>query len=68
MTGMELQQAIERVAPGHGARMIFLTGGAFTPLAREFLERTASPTLSKPFDARTLRALVNRMIARHSTP
>jgi len=48
--------------------MIFLTGGAFTPLAREFLERTASPTLSKPFDARTLRALVNRMIARHSTP
>ena len=41
------------------------------PRTRELnaiLERTASPTLSKPFDARTLRALVNRMIARHSSP
>jgi len=64
MTGMDLQQAIERIAPGHGERMIFLTGGAFTPRAREFLQTTGNPTLSKPFDARILRALVNRLLSR----
>ena len=39
--------------------MIFLTGGAFTPAARSFLDRVSNVHLEKPFDARVLRMLVN---------
>jgi hypothetical protein len=29
---------------------VFLTGGAFTPESRDFLERVPNPRLEKPFD------------------
>lgn len=59
MTGMELHAELLRIAPDQAGRMIFITGGAFTPLARDFLEQTAHPRLEKPFDLQQLRALVN---------
>jgi hypothetical protein len=37
--------------------MVFLTGGAFTPAARAFVERVANPCFEKPFDANQLREL-----------
>jgi hypothetical protein len=39
--------------------MVFLTGGAFTPRARTFLDGVANPRLDKPFDMQALRAVVN---------
>jgi CheY-like chemotaxis protein len=39
-------------------RTVFMTGGAFTARAREFLEREAPTVLTKPFDATLLRRLV----------
>jgi hypothetical protein len=39
--------------------MVFITGGAFTHRAREFLDRVPNLCLEKPFDVRNLRALVN---------
>jgi len=44
--------------------MIFLTGGAFTPLAREFLDTVGNVRVSKPFDSAELRALVNERVSR----
>jgi hypothetical protein len=42
--------------------MLFITGGAFTPSVREFLDRMQSRTLEKPFDAKSLmRALQERL-------
>ena len=35
-----------------------MTGGAFTPKAREFLERTSVACLEKPFELRQIRDLV----------
>lgn len=58
MTGMELHAELTRVRPDLAARMVFMTGGAFTPQAREFL--TARDHIDKPFDAATVRALVQR--------
>jgi len=40
MTGMELYAELARRAPDQVAKVVFLTGGAFTPAARAFLERT----------------------------
>jgi hypothetical protein len=38
--------------------MVFLTGGAFTPGAREFLDQISNPCVDKPFDTHTLLAVV----------
>ena len=62
MTGMELHQALDEAAPDQAERTIFLTGGAFTPGAGEFLARVPNPRLEKPFDLRSLRALVRALL------
>jgi hypothetical protein len=42
--------------------MVFLTGGAFTTRAREFLDGTPHKRLDKPFDLAQLRAVINEMM------
>ena len=58
MTGMDVFANIERDVPHFADRFGFITGGAFTPRAREFLENGSHKLLRKPFDARSLRAFV----------
>jgi CheY-like chemotaxis protein len=60
MTGMDLYAEIVRVAPGLAGRLVFMTGGAFTPRARAFLENVVNPCLEKPLDTSKLRSLVAR--------
>jgi CheY-like chemotaxis protein len=62
-TGMDLYAAIDRLAPGQGQRMIFVTGGAFTPRAREFLDRVSNPRIEKPVDFQNLRVLMKNLVA-----
>jgi signal transduction histidine kinase len=62
MTGMDLHAELSRVGGEHAVRMIFLTGGAFTPRAQAFLEETPNLYLEKPFNVRQLRALINDCI------
>ncbi len=62
MTGMDLHAELSRVAPEQAERMIFLTGGAFTPRARAFLDQTPNQRIEKPFHVRHLRALINDRI------
>ncbi len=59
MTGMEFYAALNRLDPAQAARIIFVTGGAFTPAARTFLDAVPNQRVEKPFDAQHLRALVN---------
>jgi CheY-like chemotaxis protein/two-component sensor histidine kinase len=59
MTGMELHASIQRIDPAQADAMVFITGGAFTPDARAFIETMPNRRLQKPFDARTLRSLIN---------
>ncbi|MBI2378151.1 MAG: response regulator [Deltaproteobacteria bacterium] len=58
-TGMELHAELRTLNPAVAERMIFLTGGAFTPAARAFLDRVPNQRVEKPFDAQHLRALIN---------
>ncbi len=62
MTGMDLHGALLALAPELPGRMVFLTGGAFTPKAREFLNRMTNPCLDKPFDNRVLRDLIREVL------
>lgn len=59
MTGMDLHREVHKKEPALANGIIFLTGGAFTPRAREFLDSVSNQRIEKPFDIATLRALVN---------
>ncbi|MEW5847266.1 MAG: response regulator [Myxococcota bacterium] len=61
MTGMDLYAALQRAAPAVVPRMIFLTGGAFTASAREFLARMPNLCIEKPFEPAQLKTAVQRM-------
>jgi CheY-like chemotaxis protein/two-component sensor histidine kinase len=58
MTGIELLEELERVAPDQAERMIFLSGGAFTTQTRERLAELRVVQLEKPVTAKQLRASV----------
>jgi PAS domain S-box-containing protein len=58
MSGMDLHDRIAGLAPEVARRMIFVTGGAFSDRAREFLDRSPNPRLEKPFEAAVLRDAV----------
>ena len=59
MTGMDLHEALVNAAPELAAKMIFLTGGAFSTRARAFLDQAANLHIEKPFDGKALRAIVD---------
>jgi PAS domain S-box-containing protein len=63
MTGMELHAVLARERPDMAARMVFITGGAFTPAARAFLNQVPNPRLDKPFSSDRLRAAVRDVMA-----
>ena len=63
MTGMQLYDRLERIAPELAQRALFLTGGAFSETARLFAERFAERLVEKPFDVPRLRELVRQRLA-----
>jgi len=62
MSGMELYDELARSVPEQAGRVIFVTGGAFTERARQFLAARTNQTLEKPFDAKHLFACVNTVL------
>ena len=67
MTGIELLEELRRIAPAQAARLIFLSGGAFTAQARDQLAELGVLQLEKPVTAKELRASISR-IASGTTP
>jgi PAS domain S-box-containing protein len=61
MSGMDFYDELARRFPAHVERVVFVTGGAFTPAGREFLERVPNERICKPFEPRTVRQLVQRI-------
>jgi signal transduction histidine kinase len=59
MTGMALHAELLDAMPEQASRMVFLTGGAFTPDARAFLDGVPNQRVEKPFDTQHLRAIIN---------
>jgi len=61
MTGIELFEELQQVAPDQAARLIFLSGGAFTQQARDRLQGLGVIQLDKPVAAQQLRACIQRI-------
>jgi signal transduction histidine kinase len=58
MTGIDFHAQLRETRPDLADQVIFLSGGAFTPRAREFFARVPNPRVDKPIDAAKLRGLV----------
>ena len=63
MTGMDFHAALEQEAPELASQVVFLTGGAFTPAARAFLDRVPNTRLNKPFASSELKGLIDERVA-----
>jgi DNA-binding NtrC family response regulator len=50
MSGIQLFEALKSKAPGLEQRLVFMTGGAFTPEAEAFLDEITNARVEKPFD------------------
>ncbi len=59
MSGMDVHRWVSQIDPDVGTRFVFMTGGAFTAAAAQFLASVANPCLEKPFSAAQLHALVS---------
>jgi two-component system cell cycle sensor histidine kinase/response regulator CckA len=68
MTGMEFHAALSRCGSNLTSRIVFTTGGAFTPAARAFLDRVPNPRLAKPFTKNELEVALASVIAKAGAP
>jgi len=64
MSGIDLYEALAQRDPKRAARMIVMTGGAFTERALAFLQERALPIIEKPFDPSQLSQLVGEAVQR----
>jgi PAS domain S-box-containing protein len=64
MTGMDFYDALAKIAPEQIEDVVFLSGGAFTTRARDFLARVKNERMDKPFDTAALRAVVAERLAK----
>jgi PAS domain S-box-containing protein len=64
MTGIELYEQLAAEHPAAAERMVFLSGGTFSPLLQEFVDRMPGRHIAKPFSADDLRQAVARQLGR----
>lgn len=61
-TGMDFYDAVAKDFPQQLRRIVFLTGGAFTPETEVFFQRIPNATLSKPFQPSELMRLIDEIL------
>ncbi|MBI2377899.1 MAG: PAS domain S-box protein [Deltaproteobacteria bacterium] len=64
VTGMDVHAALSARFPEQASRVVFLTGGAFTAGAREYLEKSKVLCLDKPFDPERLLAAIEAVASK----
>jgi len=60
ISGIDLYNETAKNSPGTEKRFVFITGGAFTPQSRNFLESIPNPWFEKPFDIHHVQNLVKQ--------
>jgi PAS domain S-box-containing protein len=64
MSGMDLYEELRSKRPGLEERIVFMTGGAFTERAAQFLSVVPNPKMSKPFDLTEIERVLVRARAK----
>ena len=63
MSGATFHATLTKLNADLAGRIVFMTGGAFTPAARDFLGTTGNHHVEKPFDLQQVRELVRDMVS-----
>jgi CheY-like chemotaxis protein len=58
MNGMELYERVRREFPEMAHRFVFVTGGAMSTAAQEFIDTVKQPVVFKPFSLKNLRSMI----------
>jgi len=64
ISGIDVHEYLVREHPAIADRVIFMTGGAFTPKAKTFLSSVSNDRIDKPFSL----AQLNKLVERHLAP
>lgn len=67
LDGEQVFTVLSVVAPALADRVVFTTGGAFTPRLGAFLQRHGGPRLAKPFTLHSLRDALAAVILAHTS-
>jgi CheY-like chemotaxis protein len=62
MSGVDLYEELCRRFSEYKERLVFLSGGAFSPATKAFLQRIGNERIEKPFEPRRIRDLVQLMV------
>ncbi|GAC1596948.1 MAG: hypothetical protein NVS4B10_06330 [Myxococcales bacterium] len=62
MTGARFHELLLAEFPPLAAQVVFMTGGAFTPQARDFFDRVPNQRMEKPLDLHNIRALIQQRL------
>ncbi len=62
MSGMDFYDELTRRLPNIARRVVFVSGGAFTPKAQAFLDRVPNARIGKPIDPKQLRERVQQLL------
>jgi CheY-like chemotaxis protein len=63
MTGVELAERLEGIAPAQAEALLFMTGGALTEATRRFAEAHAGRLLEKPIASEALRRHIHELLS-----
>jgi signal transduction histidine kinase len=58
LTGMDVYRHVCEQYPALKERIVFITGGAFTPDTKRFLQEVSNQVVTKPFELNSIRSLV----------
>jgi PAS domain S-box-containing protein len=62
VSGIELYQQIEKIAPALTRRVMFITGDVMEGATRSFLEKAGVPHITKPIDIEELKKMMNNAL------
>jgi CheY-like chemotaxis protein len=66
VSGMDVYMRSVQARAEIGKRFVFMTGGTFSPRARDFLDQVPNERLDKPFDLQTVRNLARARAAKNA--
>ncbi len=64
VSGMDVHERLRATAPELARRLVFMTGGAVTERAREFVRASGCVVLDKPMNLRTIEAAFDAALRR----
>jgi PAS domain S-box-containing protein len=62
MSGVDLHEWLVSTYPALARQVVFITGGAFTPKAQEYLKKVDNIRLEKPFDVANFKKIVSELL------